>query len=406
MAGFRYQAIDASGRVKKGVVESDSARQVRQVLRDQGLTALEVESLAQREEATGAGSRFTFRRSLSNAQLSLLTRQFATMLGASLTIEQTMNALIEQAENLHVRQVLGGVRGEVLAGQPLARAMSQFPAAFPELYRTLVQAGEQSGQLSEVMQRLAEYTEERQVLRNKVALAFVYPVIITLVSIGVVVAMLAFVVPQIVQVFQSSHQTLPWLTRVMIALSNFVRTTGAYWAVAIVAGVVVLIRALRQPILRERFDAMVLRIPLLGRLVRGLNTARLASTLAILVNSRVPLINALQAGVGVVTNMPMKRALVDSEKRVREGASLSRSLGATKMFPPMMIHLISSGESSGTLDRMLERVAIAQSREIETRVSALTSILEPLLILIMGGVVLTIVLAVLMPIFELNQLVK
>lgn len=406
MAGFRYQAIDPSGRVKRGVLESDSARQVRQTLRDQGLTALEVESLALREETTGGGSRLSFRRGLSTAQLSLLTRQFATMLGASLTIEQTMNALIEQAENHHVRQVLGGVRGEVLAGQPLARAMGQFPGAFPELYRTLVQAGEQSGQLSEVMQRLAEYTEERQALGNKVLLAFVYPAVITVVSIGVIVAMLAFVVPQIVQVFQSSHQTLPWLTRLMITLSGFVRTTGIYWAAAIVAGVAVFVRALRQPAIRERFDRLVLRLPLIGRLARGLNTARLASTLAILVNSRVPLINALQAGVGVVTNAPMKQALVDTEKRVREGASLSRSLGATKMFPPMMIHLISSGESSGTLDRMLERVATAQAREIETRVSALTSLLEPVLILIMGGVVLTIVLAVLMPIFELNQLVK
>jgi general secretion pathway protein F len=406
MAGFRYQAIDPSGRVKRGVLESDSARQVRQTLREQGLTALEVESLALREETSGTGARLSFRRGLSTAQLSLLTRQFATMLGASLTIEQTMNALIEQAESHHVRQVLGGVRGEVLAGQPLARAMGQFPGAFPELYRTLVQAGEQSGQLSEVMQRLAEYTEERQALGNKVILAFVYPAVITLVSIGVIVAMLAFVVPQIVQVFQSSHQTLPWLTRLMITLSNFVRTTGAYWAVALVAGIVVFVRALRQPVLRERFDRLVLRLPLIGRLVRGLNTARLASTLAILVNSRVPLINALQAGVGVVTNAPMKQALVDTEKRVREGASLSRSLAATKMFPPMMIHLISSGESSGTLDRMLERVATAQAREIETRVSALTSLLEPVLILIMGGVVLTIVLAVLMPIFELNQLVK
>ena len=406
MAGFRYQAVDASGRIRKGVLESDSARQVRIALREQGLTALEVDSLATKADTPGGSGATVFRRGLSTAQLSLLTRQFATMLGASLTVEQAMNALIEQAENQHVRQLLGGVRGEVLAGHPLARAMSQHPAAFPELYRTLVQAGEQSGQLSEVMVRLAEYTEDRQKLRNKVMLAFIYPAIITVVAIGVITAMLAFVVPQVVQVFQSSHQTLPLLTRAMIATSGFVRTTGIYWLIALAVGIVALLRALRQPALRMRFDSFVLRLPVLGRLVRSLNTARLASTLAILVNSRVPLIGALQAAVGVVANLPMKQALVDTERRVREGASLSRSLAATRMFPPLMVHLIASGEASGTLDRMLERVAINQAEEIENRVATLTSLLEPLLILTMGGIVLTIVLAVLLPIFELNQMVK
>ena len=406
MAGFKYQALDTSGRVRKGVLESDSQRQVRLVLREQGLTPLLVESLTQDVRETGVRKGRMWRRGLSTAQLSLLTRQFATLLGAGLTIEQTMNALIEQADSHQIRQILGGVRGEVLAGQPLWRALLQFPGAFPDLYRTLVQAGEQSGQLSEVMLRLAEYTEDRQALKSKVALAFIYPGIITVVAIAVVTALLTYVVPQVVQVFEHSSQALPYLTRMMMSLSAFLRATGLYWLAGGIVGLWIFFRALRQPLVRFRFDAMLLRLPIVGRLVRGVNTARLASTLAILVGSRVPLIAALQAGVGVVSNLPMKQALVDTERMVREGGSLSRSLASTKMYPPVMVHLIASGEASGKLDRMLERVSLSQAQEIETRVTTLTSLLEPVLILLMGGMVLLIVLAILMPIFELNQLVR
>ena len=377
------------------------------MLRDQGLTAIEVEGLTQQSDAPGKiSTRKASRRKLSIAQLSLLTRQFATLLGASLTVEQTMNALIEQADNQFIRQVLAGVRGEVLAGQTLARAMAQFPRVFPELYRTLVEAGEKSGQLSKVMYRLADYTEDRQSLQRKTTTAMVYPAVVTVVAILVVTGLLTYVVPKVVAVYANSKQTLPLLTRVMISLSDFLVATGIYWVIALVAGGWLFARALRQPAVRMRFDRFVLKLPVIGRLARGVNTARLGSTLAILVSSRVPLLTALQAGVGVVSNLPMKHALIETEKLVREGGSLSRSLASTKMFPPVMVHLIASGEQSGKLDEMLERVASSQAQEIESRVSTLTSLLEPMLMLVMGVVVLLIVIAILLPIFELNTLIK
>ena len=377
------------------------------MLREQGLTAIEVEGLTQQSDAPGKiSTRKVSRRRLSVAQLSLLTRQFATLLGASLTIEQTMNALIEQADNQFIRQVLAGIRGEVLAGQTLARAMAQFPRVFPELYRTLVEAGEKSGQLSKVMHRLADYTEDRQSLQRKTTTAMVYPAAVTVVAILVVTGMLTFVVPKVVAVYVNSKQTLPLLTRIMISLSDFVVATGVYWLIALVAGGWLFARALKQPAIRMRFDRFALKIPVIGRLIRGVNTARLGSTLAILVSSRVPLLTALQAGVGVVSNLPMKQALIETEKLVREGGTLSRSLASTKMFPPVMVHLIASGEQSGKLDEMLERIAVSQAQEIESRVSTLTSLLEPMLMLFMGMVVLLIVVAILLPIFNLNTLIK
>ncbi len=408
MAGFRYEALDSTGRVKRGVLESDSPRQARAQLREQGLNPLTVDVLTGGGDPAvlSIGARLRLRSSISRSDLAMLTRQFATLLGAGLTIEQTLNALIEQAENESVRSVLAGVRGEVLAGHPVAQALGSHPQDFPELYRTLVSAGEASGQLPQVMLRLAEYTEDRQALRSKVTLAFVYPAIVTLVAILVVTGLLTWVVPQVVQVFRSTHQTLPILTRILIALSDFLRAWGWLVLLALAGAVVSFLRALRQPTVRRRWDALLLRVPVVGKLIRGLNTARLASTLAILVSSRVPLLSALTAGVGVIGNLPMRQALIDAERQVREGASLSRALAATGMFPPVMVHLIAGGESSGTLDHMLERVAVIQAQEVENRVSIMTSLMEPLLILTMGAMVLLIVLAVLLPIFDLNQIVK
>ncbi len=403
MAGFNYQALDASGKLKKGVIESDSARQVRANLREQGLIPVQIDPLAQ-TAADAAAKRV--RGKISIAELALLTRQLATLLGAGLTVEETLNALIEQAETQQQRQILAGVRGEVLAGQPLARAMNQYPHVFPDLYRTLVDAGEQSGQLSPVLLKLADYTEERQALRQKVGLAFVYPAIITLVAILVVTGLLTYVVPQVVQVFQNTNQNLPLLTKALLALSGFLRVYGIYGLALLLLSAWFAHRALKQPALRERFDRLMLRLPLIGRLTRGLNTARLASTLAILVGSRVPLLASLKAGVGVVGNLPMKRALEETQRMVREGSTLSRALGAQKMFPPLMVHLIASGEASGRLPDMLERAAGSQTREVENRIATLVSLLEPLLILAMGVIVLVIVLAILLPIMELNTLVR
>jgi general secretion pathway protein F len=404
VAGFKYQALNTEGKLKKGVIESDSARQVRASLREQGLIPVEVDALTQ--VASVPGRKRTLHRGLPTAQLTLLTRQLATLLGAGLTVEHTLTALIEQAETQHQRQVLAGVRGEVLAGQPLARAMNQFPQVFPELYRTLVEAGESSGQLGPVLLRLADYTEDRQALRQKVGLAFIYPAIVVTFALAALSFLLTYVVPQVVQVFRQTNQALPWLTVAVISVSDFLRHYGIYLAIAAGLSAWAIHRALKAEPVREKWHRVLLRLPVVGRLTRGLNTARLASTLAILVGSRVPLLSALKAGVGVVGNLPMKRALEETQRMVREGAPLSRALASQKMFPPMMVHLISSGEASGRLDQMLERAATSQTREVEGRIATLTSLLEPLLILAMGVLVLLIVLAILLPIFELNTLVK
>ena len=405
MAAFRYEAYDAAGRLKKGVLEADTARQLRARLREQGLLVAEVATVSEATMARGS-SRWHWRRGLSGTQLSLVTRQFATLLAAGLPVEQTLNALIEQADTDYQRQVLAGVRGEVLAGHSLARALQKYPRVFPELYVTLVAAGEQSGRLGEVMERLADYTESHQALRQKVGLAFIYPAIVTLVAGTVVLGLLTYVVPQVVSVFQNTNQTLPWLTRALIGLSDFLRASGWLWLIAIAVAIWAARRALRRPPTRLRFHRWLLRLPLVGALVRGVNSAQLASTLAILVGSGVPLLAALHAGAGVVNNLPMRQAVEEAARKVREGGSLSRALAAAKLFPPMLVHMIASGEASGRLVHMLERAAAQQSREMENRVMGLTSLLEPLLIVVMGVVVLVIVLAILLPIFEMNQLVR
>ena len=404
MAAFRYEAYDAAGRLQKGVLEADTARQLRAKLREQGLLVAEVAALT--EAALTGGSRWHLRRRLSGAQLALITRQFATLLAAGLPVEQTLNALIEQADTDYQRHVLAGVRGEVLAGHSLARALQKYQRVFPELYVTLVAAGEQSGRLGEVMERLADYTESHQALRQKVGLAFVYPAIVTVVAGAVVLGLLTYVVPQVVNVFQNTNQSLPWLTVALIGLSDFLRATWWLWLAAIVAAVWAARRTLAKPGPRLRFDRWLLRLPLVGTMVRGVNSAQLASTLGILVGSGVPLLSALQAGAGVVANVPMRQAVEEAARRVREGGSLSRALAASKLFPPMLVHMIASGEASGRLVHMLERAAEQQSREMENRVMGLTSLLEPLLIVVMGAVVLVIVLAILLPIFEMNQLVR
>jgi general secretion pathway protein F len=404
MAGFRYSALTSDGRRQKGVLEADGARQARAWLRDQGLTPIEV-------EAIGAGpradrSRRLFRRGLGTTQLAILTRQLATLLASGLTVEQTLNALIEQAETETERQLLAGIRGDVLSGQTLARAIGNQGSLFPDLYRTLVEAGERSGKLPEVLARLADYTEERDALRAKVALAFIYPTLITVVAVLVVGGLVTYVVPQVVQVFRNTHQALPLLTRALIGLSDLLRAIGVYLIIALVAFAFFVRQSLRAPAVRTAWHATLLRLPVVGALVRGLNTERLASTLAILTSSKVPLLSALRAGAGVVANLPMRQAIIEAAQFVQEGATLSRALGASKLFPPLMVHMIASGEMSGRLADMLERTANQQAKELERRVGALIALLEPVMILIMGGVVLLIVLAILMPIFEMNQIIR
>lgn len=406
MAAFRYEAIDSEGRSTRGVIEADGLRQARARMRELGLLVIKVSAVTQETLHSGSGQRWRMRRGISSSQLSMVTRQLATLLEAGLTLESSLSALIEQSEDESVRQILAGVRSELLSGHTLAQAMGQYQSVFPDIYRSLIKAGEASGELGHVMLRLADYTESRQVLRQKVVLAFVYPAIVTVVALMVVMGLLIYVVPQVVSVFQQSHQTLPLLTRLLIGLSSGLQASWLYLLIALFGtGYFVRTLLLREEI-RYQWHLRLLRLPMLGRLVRGINTARMASTLAILAGSGVPLLASLQAATGVVTNLPMRRALEDAAKKVREGVTLSRALAASGLFPPILVHLIASGESSGKLDTMLDRAATQQEQEIGNYTSVLTSLMEPVLILIMGGVVLTIVLAILMPIIEMNQMVR
>lgn len=402
MPAFEYQALDTSGRTVKGVVEGDAERQVRTLLRDQGLMPLQVDAVA----ATGAARFGLAPRRMSGTDLALLTRQFATLAHAGLTIEECLNALIEQTESAGTRRILAAVRARVIEGQSLAKGLAAFPQAFPDIYCALIDAGEQSGHLGEVLERLAEYTENRMVLRQKVALAFIYPALVTIVAVLVVGLLLIYVVPQVTRVFANTGQALPLVTRALIGISDVVRAGSYFWIAGLVAVVVGARQAMRRPDLRRRWHAMLLRLPMVGRLVRGIDAARFANTLGILTSSGIPLLNALQYAVRVVTNLPMRDAVEAALRQVREGAGLARALGQTKLFPPMVVHLIASGEASGQLDTMLRRAADTQTRELESWVKALTALLEPVMILVMGVIVLFIVVAILLPIFEMNQMIK
>jgi general secretion pathway protein F len=402
MPGFRYQAYNLDGKLHKGVLEADSARQARALLRDQGLTPHRVEVIAANDPAGGSRVRPV---SLSSTEVTQLTRGLASLLEAGLTVEQAFNALIEQAETERMRQVLAALRGEVLAGNTIAKSLAAFPRVFPELYRTLIAAGEASGQLPRVLGKLADYLDERQQLRARLALALVYPMIVLVVAVGVVGALLVYVLPQVVQVFEHAHQNLPLLTRALIALSTFLRATWGLWVGLIVVAALVLRWALPREKPRAAIHRALYRMPAVGRVLRHLDAARLAATLSILIGSRVPILQALDAGIGVMVLVPMREALATAARGVREGMALARALQATKAFPPVMVHLIASGEASGRLDEALERAARQQQADIATRLAAFAALFEPAMILVMGGVVLVIVLAILMPIFQLNTLV-
>jgi general secretion pathway protein F len=402
MPGFRYQAFNTEGKLHRGVLEADSARQARASLRDQGLTPYRVEVIAANDAA--AGSRFR-PVSLSTTELTQLTRGLASLLEAGLTVEQAFNALIEQAENERTRQVLAALRGEVIAGNTVAKALASFPNVFSELYRTLVAAGESSGQLPRVLSKLSDYLEDRQQLRARLSLALIYPALVTGVALVVVGALLVYVLPQVVGVFQHAHQKLPILTRALIAFSAFLQATWGLWVALAVAAAVALRMALQRSASRAAIHRLLWRAPVVGRVLRHLDAARLAATLSILVGSRVPILQALEAGTGVMTLTPMREALATAARGVREGMGLARALAATQAFPPVMVHLISSGETSGRLDEALERAARQQQNDIATRLAAFTALFEPAMILAMGAVVLTIVLAILLPIFQLNSLI-
>jgi general secretion pathway protein F len=405
MGAFEYTALDTQGRERKGLIEADTPKHVRQLLRDKQLLPMEIQEAAQ-NELKRSRARGLFKRGLSTLDLALLTRQLATLLRSGLPLEESLQAVAEQTEKPRVQRIVLGVRSKVVEGHPLADGLRDFPQAFPEIYRATVSAGEQSGKLDHVLERLSDYTESRQVMGQQVSNAMVYPIVLMVLSFAIVSFLLAYVVPQVVEVFESGRQELPLATRILIGASDLIRNYWYYAAAAIAIVTWGFLRWLKAPEARLKFDRLLLRVPLLGKLIRGLNTARFARTFSILTASAVPVLEALRISADVVNNLPMKHAVTDAALRVREGAPIGKSLAARKLFPPMMIHLISSGESSGELEKMLERAATNQEREMDGLLSTLTNLLGPFMVVFMGAVVMFIVIALLLPIFQLNDLVK
>lgn len=406
MGAFEYKALDARGRERKGILEGDTPRNVRQMLREQGLTPLEVVTAAARERSDRPRLALGLGRSISASDLALLTRQIATLVRSALPLDEALQAVAQQTEKPRIRNILLAIRARVMEGHTLAYGLGEFPHVFPEIFRATVAAGEQTGHLDAVLERLAEYAEKRQALQQKLSVAMIYPIILVFMAFGIITAMLTYVVPKVVGVFENVGAELPLLTRVLIASSDFL-TGNWFW---LLGGIVVigffLHRWLQRPDARRRYHALLLRLPMVGRVTRGMNTARFARTLSILAGSGVPVLEALRISGEVVNNIPMREAVDEATLRIREGSGIARALEARKLFPPMTVHLIASGESSGQLETMLERAADAQEREMETVLATFLGLLEPALILFMGMMVLLIVLAILLPIFELNQLVN
>jgi general secretion pathway protein F len=404
MGAYQYVAVDPGGKEHRGVLEGDTPRHVRQLLRERQLLPVEVAEIEERERKTRR--QFSLFRGISGLDLALLTRQLATLVKAGLPLEEALLAVSEHTEKARLKSIILGVRAKVLEGHTLAAGLEDFPHAFPPVYRATVMAGEQAGQLDTVLERLADYTESRHGLRQKVVQAMVYPILLTTIALIIIVVMLVAVVPKVVGVFETTGQELPLMTRTLIAISNFVQNWWFLLLLAIVGTVVLAIRALKQEDFRRRVHAWLLRAPIFGRVTRGLNTARFTRTLSILTASGVPALEALRISASVIANLPMRAAVEDAAVRVREGGAIGRSLSQSKLFPPMSIHLISSGEASGELDSMLERAAKHQESEMDSLLATMLSVLEPLLIVIMGLVVLAIVMAILLPIFQINQLAR
>ncbi|HNP34583.1 MAG TPA: type II secretion system inner membrane protein GspF [Woeseiaceae bacterium] len=404
MGAFEYLALDKAGKEAKGLIEGDTPKHVRQLLRERRLLPVKVTEVADKESRRQRT--FSLRRGISASELALVTRQLASLSQSGMPLEESLLAVSQQNEQPRTKSILLGVRGKVMEGHTLAGGLSEFPQAFPELYRATIAAGEQSGHLDVVLERLADYTESRHELRQRITNAMIYPIVLVVMAVAIISFMLATVVPKIAAVFTNTSAELPALTRGMIASSDFLRNHWLSVIIGLCACGYGLWWLLQREGPKRRFHGFLLRLPILSRLTRGINTARFTRTFSILAGSGVPILEAMKISAAVIENLPMRDAVNDAAIRVREGASISKSLQASRLFPPMMIHLVSSGEAGGKLGEMLTRAADGQEREVDGLIAALLGILQPLLIVIMGGVVLTIVLAILLPIFEINNLIR
>lgn len=406
MPAFEYKALDAKGKQLKGVIEADTARHARSQLRDQRLMPLDILPVTEKEAKAKSSGFALFKRGISVAELALITRQIATLVAAGLPIEESLKAVGQQCEKDRLASMIMAVRSRVVEGYSLADSLAEFPHIFDDLYRAMVASGEKSGHLEVVLNRLADYTERRQQLKSKLQQAMIYPIMLTLVAIGVVSVLLAAVVPKVVGQFEHMGAELPATTRFLIAASDFVQSYGLL--VVLILGILLVVfqRLLKSPIFKMKFHTFLLKMPVIGRVSKGLNTARFARTLSILSASSVPLLDGMRIASEVLQNMRVRAAVDDATARVREGTSLSTALTNTKLFPAMMLYMIASGEKSGQLEDMLERAADNQDREFESNVTLALGVFEPMLVVSMAGVVLFIVMAILQPILALNNLIS
>ena len=404
MPAFEYKALNAKGQEETGILEADTPRQVRQVLREGSLTPLSVEQVEKNEAAGQDNLKARRAGTVKAADLALVTRQLATLVSSGSPLEEALGMTAKQSERRTVRHVMSAVRSRVLEGHSLASGLKTFPSVFSNMYSATVAAGEQSGHLDAVLDRLADYTESRQEIQQKMSSALIYPVILVIVSLLIVAGLLVFIVPKIVRVFESMNKEEPPLTQFMINVSDFLSAYGLYLIVGLVILFFLFKQLLKIPSWLFRWHKFMLKVPLVKKLVRSANTGRFARTLSILASSGVPILDAMAISSKVVENLPMRRAVEDAALKVREGTPIHKALEQSGYFPPMTVYLIASGEKSGKLDDMLERSAVQQERETDTLVSSMLSLFEPLLILVMGLVVLLIVMSIMLPILNLNDL--
>jgi general secretion pathway protein F len=416
LPAFHYVAINTKGEKQKGIIEAENVKHARQLLRNKGLIPTETHDAHQKTtlksgEKTSlftsftSGSKKKSSFAITNKELALITRQLATLLAAAMPLEEVLAAVAEQTEKERSKGLILSVRGKILEGHGLANAMRDFPRAFSPLYCSTIAAGEKSGHLDIVLQRLADYTEQQSHMRQKIQNALVYPGLMVMVSVGIVGFLLEYVVPKMVAVYSNTGQALPGITEFLIAISNGIKSYGIYILIALIVAIFFFLRTMKNNLhFRARIHRLILRMPIIGNATKITNTARFSRTFAILSSAGVSIIEAMTISAQLITNIPIRNAVEEATNRIREGANIHLALKQTHYFPPMSVHLIASGEASGQLEPMLERAANNQDNDIKQLIETALTLFEPAIILVMGAIVLFIVLAVLLPIFQLDQM--